>query len=162
MAASLGCFFVIELIMKTIVVVLKHVFKAIFKCLLSAYISIASSEETEIGHFLIFQVLGGVSRGCTYSERFYFKCKTHHYYRCNIQLFYHENLLRYCKKTPYVYCYCYLKVLTMIPYFKFHFCPHLTIFLHIQRPTLILTYIPKHSCRNKIVSASEPNSYSLH
>ena len=47
MAASLGCFFVIELIMKTIVVVLKHVFKAIFKYLLSAYISIASCEDTE-------------------------------------------------------------------------------------------------------------------
>ena len=24
-----------------------------------------------------------------------------------------------------------LKVLTMIPYFKFHFCPHLRIFVHI-------------------------------
>ena len=49
----------------------------------------------------------------------------------------------------------------MIPCFKFHFCPHLLIFLSInflETPLLyILTYIPKNSCRNKIVSARDIN-----
>ena len=37
-------------------------------------------------------------------------------------------------------------------------CSHFCIF---REPSYILTYIPKHSCRNKIVTAREPNICSL-
>ena len=41
--------------------------------------------------------------------------------------------------------YDYLKVLATIPYFNFHFFPHLLIFLQFSDPSYVLTLYPRSS-----------------